>query len=84
VEILQPLRFGERARVKWNRSEGETQKLSAHSARRWMLRVRVREGEAANVCAMVRGNGDGLPASIAFQGDLYLLFKRGDIVRCHR
>jgi hypothetical protein len=27
--------------------------------------------------------GGELPASIAFRGDLYLLFERGDIVRCH-
>ena len=31
----------------------------------------------------VPGNGDESPASIVFRGDLYLLFERGDIVRCH-
>ena len=36
-----------------------------------------------NVCAMLQHNGDESPASIAFRGDLYLLFERGDIVRCH-
>ena len=37
----------------------------------------------SSVCAMVLRNGDELPASIAFRGDLYLLFERGDIVRGH-
>ena len=32
---------------------------------------------------MVPRNGDELPASIAFRGDLYLWFEHGDIVRCH-
>src|SRR5262245_39953674 len=32
---------------------------------------------------MVPRNGDELPAAIAFRGDLYLLFERGDIVRCY-
>ena len=33
--------------------------------------------------SMLPHNGDESPASIAFRGDLYLLFELGDIVRCH-
>jgi phospholipase/carboxylesterase len=36
----------------------------------------------SKLCVMIPGNGDALPASTAFRGDVYL-FERGDIVRCH-
>ena len=36
----------------------------------------------SKLCVTIPGNGDALPASTAFWGDVYL-FERGDIVRCH-
>ena len=43
--------------------------------------LRVLDGE--RVCYVPR-NGDESPASIAFRGDLCLVFERGDIVPCQQ
>jgi len=72
---------GSEDRLKFSRAAGTPEKYGPNALAE--ADGPVSEFLMSSVCAMVLRNGDELPASIAFRGDLYLLFERGDIVRCH-
>src|SRR5262245_13091225 len=57
--------------------------LSSRLIRSLLLKAKQSLKKTSRTCVMVVRNGDELPASIAFRGDLCLLFQRGHIVRCH-